>query len=109
MSNFPIVQTFLGNNTLFLKAGAHKIIKPIVPLLVTFLKTSTSIPTISQLFVILSNLPKFILSMHIVKVPRSMFVGFSFLFMGSGNIQREYNSIMICVSLGLLQIAPRCV
>ena len=80
MSNFPIVQPFPGKNTLFRKTGAHKIIKPIVPLLVTFLKTNTSIPTISQLFAILSNLPKFILSMHIIKVPQSMFVGFlSFL------------------------------
>ena len=34
---------------LFLKAGVQKIIKPIVPLLVTFLKISTSIPTINQL------------------------------------------------------------
>ena len=49
---------------LFLKEGVHKIIKPIAPLLVTFFKTSTSIPGINQLFVILSNLPKFIPSMH---------------------------------------------
>ena len=93
MSNFPIIQPFPGNNALFLKADVHKIIKPIVSLLVTFLKTSTSIPTINQLLVVLSNLPKFIPSMHIIKVPHSMFVGFASLFMGSGDIQPEYNSI----------------
>ena len=102
------MQPFPGNNTLFLKAGVHKIVKPIVPLLVAFLKISSSIPTINQFFVILSNLPKFFPSMHMIKVPHSMFVRFSSLFMGSGNIQLEYNSIMICVSLSLLQIEPIC-
>ena len=88
MSNFPITQPFPGNKALFIKADMHKIIKPIVSLLVTFLKTS-----FNQLLVILSNLPKFIPSMHIIKVPHSMFVGFASLFMGSGDIQPEYNSI----------------